>query len=169
MPPRLEGHDCFLPLARVPKFAMTATSQSCHRTPASSVSRIAIAGILRQLRKSTRAAKTTCPILLCSPTIRGQRILPNKRAAHIFMASGDNYPIKAKVSSWRRWEDEFNAGFAGKSLVYGVQVELAHPVRLTGSLNTRSHRCWHDFQRLPPAFQPAAPNKGYTHPRERRS
>jgi hypothetical protein len=70
------------------------------------------------------------------------------------MANGDNYPIKAKVSSWRRWEDEFNAGFAGKALVYGVQAEPARPVRLTGSLNTRSHWCWYGFKRLPPAFQP---------------
>ena len=40
---------------------------------------------------------------------------------HIFMANGDNYPIKAKASPWRRWEDEFNATFAGKALVDGVQ------------------------------------------------
>ena len=85
------------------------------------------------------------------------------------MANGDNYPVKAKVSSWRRWEDEFNVGFAGKALVDDVRVELARPVRLTGSLNTHSHRFWHDFQRLPPAFQPAAPNEGCTHPKKRKA
>src|SRR5271154_1287752 len=36
MPARLEGHDCFLSLARVPKLVMTVTSQSRHRTPARS-------------------------------------------------------------------------------------------------------------------------------------
>jgi len=33
MPARLEDHDCFLPLARVPKLVMTVTR---HRTPARS-------------------------------------------------------------------------------------------------------------------------------------
>jgi hypothetical protein len=56
------------------------------------------------------------------------------------MANGDNYSTKAKASSWRYWEDEFNAKFAGKTLVGGVQVEPARLVHSASSVNTHSHR-----------------------------
>lgn len=83
------------------------------------------------------------------------------------MANGDKFPIKAKASPWWRWEDEFNAKLAGEALADGVQVELVRPVRSMGSLNT--HIGVGTIFRLPLAFQPATPNNGCTHPRERRS
>jgi hypothetical protein len=80
------------------------------------------------------------------------------------MADGDNYPIKAKASTWRRCEDEFNAKFAAKTLEDGVQMEPARPVRLAGSLNTHSRRVGTIFKDFHQCSNRTAPNEGFTHP-----
>ena len=64
-----------------------------------------------------------------------------KKDAHKFKADGSNFPLVAKASIWRRRRDEFNAKFAGKTMVSdGDQAEAPRPVRLAGSLNVHSHR-----------------------------
>jgi hypothetical protein len=58
-------------------------------------------------------------------------------AANNFMADGNNFPLVAKASTWRRWEREFDAKFGGHIVAVG---EPPRPFRSAGSLNTHSHR-----------------------------
>jgi hypothetical protein len=62
----------------------------------------------------------------------------DEEAANAFLADRDNFPLVAKASNWRRWEDEFNEKFAG-TWTDGDQTE-PRPERSAGSLNTHSHR-----------------------------